>query len=243
MFEVAHKRFGAIDVVCPGAGVFEPPSSAFWHPPGQPPSGDDPQGGRYTSLDINLTHPIRVTQLAISYFLSASPKVSTSNPKSIIHLSSIAGELSSLPLPLYHASKHAIMGFVRSFAGLENTLGIRVAAVAPGIIKTPLWTKEKLKLIKGQDEWVPPEDVAEVMVNLVEKNEISSTFGADAPPGENITLGGGSVIEITKGRVRDVPMFNNTGPSGQAGSTVSGMGDVTQEVYDMLKVEGWGKSS
>lgn len=27
--------FGSIDIVCPGAGVFEEPSSNFWIPPGK----------------------------------------------------------------------------------------------------------------------------------------------------------------------------------------------------------------
>ncbi|KAF7503214.1 hypothetical protein GJ744_004191 [Endocarpon pusillum] len=89
-FKVAHDEFGGVDIVCPGAGIPEPPSSNFWRPPGQPPSQDDPQSNHYACLDINITHPICVTQLAISYFLSAKPKVSPTNPKSIIHISSIA---------------------------------------------------------------------------------------------------------------------------------------------------------
>jgi 3-hydroxybutyrate dehydrogenase len=243
MFEVAHKKFGGIDIVCPGAGVFEPDFSNFWRPPGQLPSRDDPQGNRYACLDINITHPIRVTQLAISYFLAAEPKVSISNPKSIIHIASIASQSSTLPVPLYHASKHAVNGFVRSLAQLESTLGIRVAAVAPGIIKTPIWTNEKLALIKAEDEWVMPEDVAKVMVDLVDKTEILNCFGEIAEQGQKIKIGGGSIIEITKDRLRDVPQFNNPGPEGISGSTVSGLAHVVEEVHSLLSVDGWGKVS
>lgn len=39
MFEAAQKRFGNIDIVCPGAGVFEPYWSNFWLPPGTEKSG------------------------------------------------------------------------------------------------------------------------------------------------------------------------------------------------------------
>ncbi len=243
MFEVAHQEFGGVDIVCPGAGIFEPHSSNFWRPPGQLPAKDDPQSNHYACLDINITHPIRVTQLAISYFLSAKPKVSTTNPKSIIHISSIAAQLSLLPVPLYCASKHAISGFVRSLAHLESTLGIRVAAVAPGIVKTPIWTSEKLAMIKTEDDWVLPEDVAEVMVALAEKTEIASCLGENAEQGEMITLSGGSVIEVTKGRLRDVQALNDPGASGAAGSTASGMAELYEEVYGLLQVDGWGKPS
>jgi 3-hydroxybutyrate dehydrogenase len=243
MFEVAHDQLGGVDIVCPGCGVFEPHFSNFWRPPGQSPSQDDPKGDHYACLDINITHPIRVSQLAISYFLAANPKVSRSNPKSIIHISSIAGQITSLSVPLYHASKHAISAFVRSLAQLESTMGIRVAAVAPGIIKTPIWTAEKLAMIKPEDEWVLPEAVAEVMVALVEKTEISSRFGKTAEQGDMIKLGGGSIIEVSKGRVRDVQSFNDPGPSPVPGNTASGMGQFSEEVYGLLQVDGWGKLS
>lgn len=242
MFEVAHGEFGGIDIVCPGAGIFEPYFSNFWRPPGQLPSKDDPKGNHYASLDINLTHPIRTTQLAISYFLSAKPKVSIDNPKTIIHISSTAGQLAVLPAPMYCASKHAINGFVRSLATLETAVGIRVAAVAPGVIKTPIWTEEMLDMIKTEDEWVLPEDVAAVMVDLVEKTEMSSRFGENAEQGETIKLGGGSIIEVAKGRLRDVQLVNDPGPSG-AGTTSSGVGQLIGEVHNLLDVEGWGKVS
>ncbi|ERF69177.1 hypothetical protein EPUS_01134 [Endocarpon pusillum Z07020] len=241
-FQVAHQEFGGVDIVCPGAGIFEPPYSNFWRPPGQLPSKDDPQSNHYACLDINITHPIRLTQLAISYFVSAKPKVSPTNPKSIIHISSITAQLTLLPLPLYCASKHAISGFVRSLAHLESTLGIRVAAVAPAIVKTPIWTSEKLVMIKAEDEWVLPEDVADVMVDLVEKTEISSYFGENAEQGEMIRIGGGSVIEVAKGRLRDVQTLNDPGPSGP-GTTASGMAELYEGVYGLLQIEGWGNPS
>jgi 3-hydroxybutyrate dehydrogenase len=86
-------------------------------------------------LDINLIHPIRVTQLAIRHFLEQKKR------GSIVHISSIAGQDASLPTPMYIASKWGISGFVRSLAPLERGLGIRVTAVAPGVVKTPLWVE------------------------------------------------------------------------------------------------------
>jgi len=143
MFEVADREFGGVDIVCPGAGIYDPHWTNFWHPPGTPSSKDAPDSNRYASIDINVTHPIRTTQLAISKFLhpkDASDAVSPSNPKRVIIISSIAGQMSNLHTPIYVASKHAMNGFIRSLADLDARLGIRVNGVAPGIIKTPLWT-------------------------------------------------------------------------------------------------------
>jgi 3-hydroxybutyrate dehydrogenase len=246
MFKAAIDNFGQVDIVCPGAGVFEPPFSNFWIPPGTKGSKDTIHGDRYTSLDINITHPIRVTQMAISHFLSASPPASTSNPKSIIHIASIAGESASLPFPLYHAAKHAVFAFVKSLADLQDQFGIRVAAVLPGIVKTPLWMDhpEKLKVVrqegKDKDEWVTPEETAEAMLALVKDNEIVSEEGS---AGEKIPIVGGTCLEVLAKYVRDVPILNNTGPyaTGKPGHSVSDAAKIYTEVLGTVKTPGWGK--
>lgn len=229
MFEAADKKFGDIDLVCPGAGIFEPHWSNFWHPPGCGNSKDSPDGGRYAVMDINVTHPIRVTQMAISYFLSpkSGTKVNASNPKRIIHVSSIAGEGAGLNTPMYFASKHAISGFIYSLAALEPTLGIRVNGVAPGIIKTPLWTEhpEKIKFLNDtQDEWATPEEVADAMLALVEDDEYP----------------GGTVLEVGAKSRRKIPLLNNPGPANTPGLTASGEATGVKEVFGWLAEPGWG---
>ncbi|OAL36008.1 hypothetical protein AYO20_04669 [Fonsecaea nubica] len=253
MFAAAQQQFGSIDIVCPGAGVFEPDWSSFWHPPGTEKSKDDPAGGRYRLLDINITHPVRVTQLAISHFLAANPPSSVENPKTIVHIASIAGETTSLPFPLYHVSKHGVQALVRSLADLEKLQGIRVSCVMPGLVKTPLWTDhpEKLKVISQDDVWVTPEEVAEVMLALVKDKEISTvigsrssrTNGATGQATDVIQIKGGSCLEVLAGAVRDVPLFNNVGPyvGGQPGATASDAVKIYNEVVDSLK-PGWGKA-
>lgn len=246
LFDAAHQHFGSVDVVCPGAGVYEPPFSNFWHPPGAAtgPSRDDPTGGRYALLDVNLTHPIRMTQLAISHFLSGtvSPPTSRGNPRSIIHVSSIAGQTTPLAAPMYNASKHAINGFVRSLAPLEARLGIRVAAVAPGVVKTPLWTdhEEKLKAVGSGDGWVSAADVAAVMVALVERDEVGDVIAENAAGGAKIVIRGGSILEVSKGRVRDVQAFDDPGPGDRVGNMTSNMWKLEEEVWSALDMKGWG---
>jgi 3-hydroxybutyrate dehydrogenase len=246
MFATAINKFGTIDIVCPGAGIYEPPFSNFWYPPGCSPSVDSPKGNHYKLLDINLTHPIRTTQIAISHFLSASPPSSPSNPKTIVHITSIAAEGAQLATPLYHTSKHALVGFVRCLAELEAVSGIRVAAVAPGLVRTPLWLENphKLRMVEEEkDEWVTPEQVALAMLALVEHDSISTTPGGSthAEDGDaKIAIKGGIILEVTSREVREVPLFNNAGPAGKPGAIVSRREVLQEETVGLLK-PGWGK--
>jgi len=211
MFEVAIKNFGGADIVCPGAGVYEPPWSNFWLPPGNPPSKDNPKESRYALLDINVTHPIRCTQLAIQHFLSTKKP----GPFCIPHISSVAGQCAFFPTPVYVATKHAISGFVRSLARLEDPPEmegvrlpkIRVNACAPARILTPLWTEnpDKMKLVSKEPGWVTPEDVGKLMLEMVRGEEYV----------------GGSIWEIGS-TIRKVEQFNDGGPSaGGNGVTAS----------------------
>ncbi|RGP67479.1 3-hydroxybutyrate dehydrogenase [Fusarium longipes] len=198
-FRTAVKEFGDFDIICPGAGVYEPNWSNFWLPPGSPESKDDPEGDGYKLLDINLTHPIRATQMAISHWLHGNGSNATSeNPKRVIHISSIAGQTPVFRAPMYGASKFAITGFVRCLANLEQ-VGIRVNAIAPGVVRTPLWTEhpEKLKNVnEAQDAWVTPEECAQAMLECMESD----------------IYVGGTVLEVGKGNTRQVQVFNDPGP-------------------------------
>lgn len=100
---------------------------------------------------------------------------------------------------------------------------MRVTAVAPGIIKTPLWTEhpEKLKTVGEEDDWVSPEAVAEVMLDLIEKDKVSAG-----------TIEGGTILEVSK-RIRKVEPFNDPGPSGE-GNTASNIGLGHKDVLDIL---------
>ncbi|KAF2759049.1 NAD(P)-binding protein [Pseudovirgaria hyperparasitica] len=229
MFEVAEKEFGQIDLVCPGAGIYEPHNSNFWHPPGTPLSRDLPDAGRYLTLDINLTHPIRTTQLAISSFLNpkTGDKASIANPKRIIHISSIAAQGAPVFVPIYSATKAGLSSFVRSLGSLEHTNGIRVNAVAPGVIETPLWREhpEKMHMIdESVDVWATPEEVAEAMLSCVESDNMV----------------GGTILEVGHKHTRRIRQYNDPGPSGK-GHTATKAHVAQQEVYDWLSQDGWGK--
>ena len=121
LFSRAASDFGEVDIVCPGAGVYDPLWSNFWYPPGSEESKDSEQGDRYATLDINVTHPIRTTQLAIAEFLKNQKKLSSGThgggskgwgankkQKRVLIVSSIAGQNANLHTPIYVAAKHAM---------------------------------------------------------------------------------------------------------------------------------------
>jgi hypothetical protein len=118
-----------------------------------------------------------------------------------------------------------LSGFVRSLALLEPQHGIRVNAVAPGVVRTPLWLDhpEKMRMLdESKDAWVTPEEVADAMIELVENKEYV----------------GGTILEVGHEHRRVVPQFNNPGPSG-AGQTVSNVGVTIDDVWDRLKGKAW----
>ena len=120
-------------------------------------------------------------------------------------------------------------------------MGVRVTAVAPGLVKTPLWTDhpEKLHWIGKADEWVTPEFVAEKMVDLIEKEELEVEVDNKGGEGRKmVKMEGGLILEVAKGRVRKVEQYNDPGPAGE-GTTVEGMETAEEEVLGRLK-EGWG---
>lgn len=133
LWQTALVNFPQVDVVVPCAGVFEPPRSSFWDPPGVvgSPSADDAAAapGTYASIDVNLTHPIRLAQLAIGYWTTRK------RPGHLLFVGSVAGYTATIGSPLYYASKAGLHGFVMSLAMLRQRLGIRVMCLAPGAVR------------------------------------------------------------------------------------------------------------
>jgi NAD(P)-dependent dehydrogenase (short-subunit alcohol dehydrogenase family) len=93
---------------------------------------------------------------------------------SIVNTASVAGLVASAMLPAYGASKHAVVGMTRSAARSYGRRGIRINAVCPGPVETPLAgplfasDKRRDMLLERQalDHFGTPEEVAEMVVWL-----------------------------------------------------------------------------
>ncbi|PYH91852.1 NAD-dependent 15-hydroxyprostaglandin dehydrogenase [Aspergillus ellipticus CBS 707.79] len=232
MFIVAEMEFGSVEIVCPGAGVFEPAQSSFWAPPGSKGCVDSPMRNGYASLDINLIHPIYTTQLAIAHFMKHKNACATHRKKHIIQVASIAGEMALLALPLYAIAKRGLISLAQSLAPLD-TLGIRVTGIAPGIVKTPIWSQDKLALVdESTDEWVNADRVAKVMFDLVSKDRIQVSAQ------ESVAVHGGTVLELSQS-LREVHLYNDPGPLNRPGNTVSHLESANEQILQLVGSEGW----
>ena len=90
-------------------------------------------------MDVNVIGPIIATQ-AFAPLLGADPSLK-GPPGRIVMISSVAGKNGNPLTPAYSASKHAIEGLSESLRRELMLFGIDVVIVAPGPVKTPIWSK------------------------------------------------------------------------------------------------------
>jgi len=90
-------------------------------------------------LDTNLMGPFIVTK-AFAPLLGADPSLS-GTPGRVINMSSLCGRIGSPFATAYCASKHGLEGFSESLRRELMVHRIPVIIVAPGLTKTPFWTK------------------------------------------------------------------------------------------------------
>lgn len=116
---------------------------------------------------------------------------------SIVNCASIAGLVGFPSAPAYVASKHGVVGLTRT-AALENAkLGVRVNAVCPGIIRTPMIDRAtggkaevEAAFLAGQPigRMGTPEEVASLVLWLC-------SDGASLMTGQAIAVDGGWVAQ------------------------------------------------
>jgi NAD(P)-dependent dehydrogenase (short-subunit alcohol dehydrogenase family) len=90
-------------------------------------------------MEVNVIGPIVVTQ-AFGPLLGTDP--SLKGPKGrIVMISSVAGKNGNPLTSPYAASKHALEGLTESLRRELMLFGVDVIIVAPGPVKTPIWSK------------------------------------------------------------------------------------------------------
>jgi len=90
----------------------------------------------------------------------------------IVVTASLAGLVAAPQDPLYTLTKHAVVGFVRSVAPQLATRGIRINAVAPGFVDTPLLGEQGRELFAGAGfPLLQPEEVAQAALTAARSEE------------------------------------------------------------------------
>jgi NAD(P)-dependent dehydrogenase (short-subunit alcohol dehydrogenase family) len=109
---------GGLDIVVNNAGIF----------PTTGPMIDAADAFIHRMLDVNVRAQFSVAREAARRMTHGG---------SIVNLASIAGLSGGANISAYSASKAAVISLTRSFANELGPRGIRVNAIAPGIIDTP----------------------------------------------------------------------------------------------------------
>ena len=148
----ASAHFGQIDIVLPNAGLYIP---------GQVSEGDpDAWDGM---LAINVNSVFRLVHAVL-------PQMIARGSGDIVITSSVSGHETIHWEPIYSASKHAVQAFVHTVRRQVAPQGIRLGAVAPGVVLNELWgytDPAKIAEKVAAREGLRSEDVADAVLYMV----------------------------------------------------------------------------
>lgn len=117
----AVEQYGRLDVACNNAGIGGP----------QAPTADYPLDGWAQVININLSGVFYGMKYQIAAMLGYGGG-------SIINMASILGSVGFATAPAYTAAKHGVVGLTKAAALEYSARGVRINAVGPGFIHTPM---------------------------------------------------------------------------------------------------------
>ena len=152
-------------------------------------------------VDEMLAVNVRAPLLLIGALV---PAMTERGGGSIVNLSSVSSVVGTPRRAAYAASKGALDAMTRSLAIELGPKGIRVNAVAPGVVDTALWAKNKAipGVVEGIEQqtplrrWADAEDIADVIVFLASdaaRMITGETISADGGMARTLDLYGGAV--------------------------------------------------
>jgi NAD(P)-dependent dehydrogenase (short-subunit alcohol dehydrogenase family) len=166
MVRFAEETFEGLDVIHNNAGVGTPR-------PRYPEA--DPEMWERT-LYIDLWAVIAGTQAAV-------PALKRRGGGVVINTASIAGLMGYAPDPIYAAAKHGVVGFTRSLEYLKAEANIRVNAICPGVVDTPMVRmddrnltpeeKAQREALLSQMPLIAPETISEAVLELIRDEELN----------------------------------------------------------------------
>ncbi len=148
----AREHFGRIDALFANAGVYIPGQFA-----------EGSQDALARLVDVNVNGVIRCVHAVLPHMIAQ-------RSGDIIVTSSISGHIDIQWEPVYSASKHAIQGLVHTLRRQVAPHGIRVGAVAPGMVANELWgitKKEEVDKYVRERTALRCEDVVEALVFML----------------------------------------------------------------------------
>jgi len=153
-------------------------------------------------LNVNLIGAVNVAH-------GFAPAMAESRRGTLLFLASVAGQIGSQTDPPYSASKAGLINFTQCAAKDLAPYNVRVNALNPGMVKTPLnravwqawadgqprekrmeyddWAAEKIAKLVPMNRWQTPEDVAAMAVFLASARAANIT-------GQTINVDGGYVM-------------------------------------------------
>lgn len=108
-------------------------------------------------LDLNLTAPFQCIQAVL-------PQMRAQGHGTIINVISVAGRQAFPEWGAYCASKFGLMGLTKTLAQEEKVHGIRVIALCPGAVNTPLWDSATVQADFDRTFMLTADDVAQAIV-------------------------------------------------------------------------------
>lgn len=144
-------RFGRVDAVIANAGLYLAGDV-----------GSVEEAEIRALIDTNVTAAFALVRAALAHMVPAGHG-------DIVLTSSVSGHQSISWEPVYTASKHAVQAFVHAVRRQTVASGVRVGAVAPGVVANELWGKSEAEAdaMVASGEGMRSEDVAEAMLFML----------------------------------------------------------------------------
>ncbi|KIK69270.1 hypothetical protein GYMLUDRAFT_35336 [Collybiopsis luxurians FD-317 M1] len=125
LFDMAISKYGSVDIVVPNAGIGEPQSflTVSFDKDGKVKKPGLP------TVEVNLIGVLYTAHLAQHYLLVN--RADSQSLKAIVLLGSMSSWVALPPAPTYTASKHAVLGLMRSLDPFLSLQNIRIACITP----------------------------------------------------------------------------------------------------------------
>tara|TARA_Y100001936_G_scaffold244061_1_gene283854 strand:- start:143 stop:1012 length:870 start_codon:yes stop_codon:yes gene_type:complete len=186
MFAQIYGAYGRLDVQVNNAGVDRLPGDGW----------DEMMAGEGSQISL-MGHAAFMKMLAIhaggTFICTREAVKLMGEGGSVITMASIAGLAGWGPIH-YSSAKGAILGFTRSAARELGAMGIRINAIAPGVIDTPMTAAVDEALLAPMEMMTPlnrkgtSEEIADTALHLASDESSFTTGQWISPNGGLITI-------------------------------------------------------